>query len=284
MGSRGGGEHAAPSAISSDTAAQRVHAAPLALLNPTTPDYHSPVSTTTTRTLRVATYNIHRCRGLDGRTRPDRIAAVLRAVEADVVALQEVVGAGPRGGGHAEALGASLGMGWVMAPARQLRGHHFGNAVLSRFPIVQHLHQDLTWKTCEPRRLQRVDVSVDGHTLHVFNVHLGTAILERRYQAERLAAIVSDRHVVGPKLVLGDFNEWMRGMATALLSDKLESVNLANFLRRRRTYPGLFPILHLDHIYHAGRVEILGVELPRNRLALVASDHLPLVADVRIGG
>jgi endonuclease/exonuclease/phosphatase family metal-dependent hydrolase len=237
----------------------------------------------TTRTLRVATYNIHRCRGLDGRTRPDRIAAVLESVEADVVALQEVVGPGPRGGGHAETLGAALGMGWVMAPARHLRGHHFGNAVLSRFPIVQHLHQDLTWKTCEPRRLQRVDISVDGCTLHVFNVHLGTAILERRYQAKRLTSIVSDRHVNGPKLVLGDFNEWMRGLATTLLSERLHSVDLRDFLKRRRTYPGVFPILNLDHIYHAGRLEVLGVELPRDRLALVASDHLPLVAEIRIG-
>ncbi len=74
-------------------------------------------------------------------------------------------------------------MGWVMAPARQLRGHHFGNAVLSRFPIVEHIEHDLSWKTCEPRRLQRVDVDVGGCTLHVYNVHLGTAILERRHQA-----------------------------------------------------------------------------------------------------
>jgi endonuclease/exonuclease/phosphatase family metal-dependent hydrolase len=52
---------------------------------------------------------------------------------------------------------------------------------------------------------------------------------------------------------------------------------------RRRTYPGVFPFLHLDHIYYAGKVEILHIELPRTRLAKVASDHLPLVADVRIG-
>jgi endonuclease/exonuclease/phosphatase family metal-dependent hydrolase len=234
-------------------------------------------------TLRIATYNIHRCRGLDGRTRPERTAAVLRAIDADVVALQEVVGAGPRGGGHAEELGALLGMGWVMAPARQLRGHHFGNAVLSRLPITQHLEHDLSWKTCEPRRMQRVDVAADGGTLHVYNVHLGTAILERRHQAERLAAIVSDRHVSGPKLVLGDFNEWMRGLATTLLSAKLNSVDLRDFLRRRWTYPGLFPILHLDHIYYAGKLEVVSIELPRTRLSLVASDHLPLVADVRIG-
>jgi len=245
--------------------------------------YHSVVSATADRSLRIATYNIHRCRGLDGRTRPERIAAVIRSLDADVVALQEVVGAGPHGGGHAESLGAALGMGWVMAPARLLRGHQFGNAVLSRLPIVQHLEQDLTWKTCEARRLQRVDVAVDGHTLHLYNVHLGTAILERRHQARRLAAIVSDRHVSGPKVVLGDFNEWMRGLVTTLLSEKLNSVDLRDHMRRRRTYPGLFPILHLDHIYYAGRLEILRIEVPRTRAALIASDHLPLVADVRIG-
>jgi len=234
-------------------------------------------------TLRIATYNIHRSRGLDGRTRPDRIAQVIGAIGADVVALQEVVGAGPRSGGHAEEIGAALGMGWVMAPARQLRGHHFGNAVLSRLPITAHFEHDLSWKTCEPRRMQRVDVAVDGATLHVYNVHLGTAILERRHQAQRLAAVVSDRHVAGPKLVLGDFNEWMRGLVTRTLSEKLNSVDLRNHLQRRRTYPGVFPILHLDHIYYTGRIEITSIELPRTRLSLVASDHLPLVADVRLG-
>ena len=114
------------------------------------------------RTVRVATYNVHRCRGLDGRTNPGRIAEVIRSIDADVVALQEVIGAGPRTAGHAEELGAMLGMGWVMAPVRHLRGCQFGNVVLSRFPILQHTHYDLSWKTCEARGCQRGHVAVDA--------------------------------------------------------------------------------------------------------------------------
>jgi endonuclease/exonuclease/phosphatase family metal-dependent hydrolase len=233
--------------------------------------------------LRIVTYNIHRSRGLDRRTRPDRVAAVLREIGADVIALQEVVGAGPGGHSQIEEIGAALGMGWVMASPRQLRGHQFGNVVLSRFPITHHAEHDLSWKSCEERCLQRADIDVDGRTLHVYNVHLGTAILERRHQAQRLATIVSDKHLPGPKIVLGDFNEWMKGLTTTLLSSRLKSVDLTSYLRRRRTYPGIFPILHLDHIYYAGRLEVVGITLPRTKLSLVASDHLPLVADVRIG-
>jgi endonuclease/exonuclease/phosphatase family metal-dependent hydrolase len=234
--------------------------------------------------LRIVTYNIHRARGIDRRTRPDRVVAVLREIGADVVALQEVIGAGPHGHSQIEEIGAALGMGWVMASARQLRGHQFGNAVLSRYPITHHAEHDLSWKSCEERCLQRVDVDVNGRPLHVYNVHLGTAFLERRHQAQRLASIVSDKHVAGAKIVLGDFNEWMKGLTTTLLSSKLKSVDLAVHLKRRRTYPGIFPILHLDHIYYGGRLEIVSIALPRTKVSLVASDHLPLVADLRIGG
>ena len=232
--------------------------------------------------MRVATYNIHRCRGLDGRTLPSRTAAVLADIAADVIALQEVIGAGPSGGGHAEEIGAALGMGWTMAPVRHLRGHLFGNVVLSRFPVKQHLQHDLSWKTCEPRSVQRVDLTVDDRTLHLYNVHLGTAFLERRFQALKLAELVHDRHVRGPKVVLGDFNEWTRGLATTLLSNRLRSVDLVPHLKRKRTYPGFFPVLHLDHIYYEGHVEVMKVELPRTRRSLVASDHLPLVADFKL--
>jgi endonuclease/exonuclease/phosphatase family metal-dependent hydrolase len=233
--------------------------------------------------VRIATYNIHRCRGMDRRVVPSRIIEVLRAIDADVIALQEVIGAGPVGAGQAEEIGAGLGMGWVMNCVRTLRQHQFGNVILSRYPIVHHSQYDLSWRTCEPRNCQRADLEIDGQLLHVYNVHLGTAVLERRYQAGRLASFVHDRRVTGPKVLLGDFNEWMKGLATKTLSSLFESVDISQYLKRRRTYPGLFPVVHLDHIYYDGKVEVAGVEMSRTRKALMASDHLPLVATFRIG-
>lgn len=232
--------------------------------------------------LRVVTYNIHRSRGLDRRTRPLRIAEVLTKIEADVIALQEVIGAGPSGGGHAEQIGAALGMGWVMAPTRHLRSHLFGNVVMSHLPIRHQSQHDLTWKTCPPRCCQRVDLQIEGHALHLYNVHLGTAVLERRYQASRLSSLVRDRRIRGPKIVLGDFNEWTKGRATTMLNESLKSIDLFAHVRRRRTYPGILPLVHLDHIYYEGEMEVRRVELTRTRQALIASDHLPLVADLTV--
>ena len=213
---------------------------------------------------------------------PARAADVIRSIEPDVVALQEVIGAGASSAGHAEEIGALLGMGWVMAPVRHLRGSLFGNVVLSRLPILHHTQYDLSWKTCEPRCCQRVDIAIGDDVLHLYNVHLGTAFLERRYQASRLSAIVHDRRIEQPKIVLGDFNEWTKGLATQMLSEKLQSIDLRQHLRRRKTYPGMFPVLHLDHIYYDGQVEVVKLELPRTRASLMASDHLPLVAELKV--
>ena len=197
-----------------------------------------------TRTLRVVTYNIHRCRGLDGRTRPERIAAVLASIDADIIALQEVIGASPLKPGQAAEIGAALGMGWVMAPTRHLRNALFGNVVLSHFPVKHHQQYDLSWKTCEPRLAQRVDLHIgDDDVLHFYNVHLGTALLERRDQAQRLASVVHDRRVAGPKIVLGDFNEWARGLATDVLAEKLHSIDLTQ---------APAPPAHLSRVLPAG--------------------------------
>ena len=233
--------------------------------------------------LRVVTYNIHRSRGLDRRTRPERIARVLAPLNADVIALQEVVGPGPDSAGHAAEISAALGMAAVLAPTREYRKHQFGNAVLTRFPVREHLQLDLSWRSCEPRNAQRVDLDVgDGRVFHVFNVHLGTALFERRHQAPRVAAWVHDHRTPGPKIVLGDFNEWGRGLVADVLASRLKSVDLVSTLKWRRTYPGFLPVLHLDHIYYDGDIDVKSVQLPRTRLSLVASDHLPLVAELRV--
>ena len=108
------------------------------------------------------------------------------------------------------------------------------------------------------------------------------AFRERRHQAGRLSAIVHDKRVGQPKIVLGDFNEWTKGLATQMLSEKLQSIDLRQHLRRRKTYPGMFPVLHLDHIYYDGQVEVVKLELPRTRASLMASDHLPLVAELKV--
>src|SRR5712691_11443689 len=113
--------------------------------------YHSVVTQDGRTPLRIVTYNIHRCRGMDRRTKPERIARVLRDIGADVIALQEVIGPGPHGHSHIEEIGAAVGMGWVMASAREIRSHQFGNVVLSRFPITHHVQHDLSWKTCWER-------------------------------------------------------------------------------------------------------------------------------------
>jgi endonuclease/exonuclease/phosphatase family metal-dependent hydrolase len=233
--------------------------------------------------LRIVTYNVHRGRGMDRRTRPERISDVLAELDADIIAMQEVIGPGLVSAGHAEGFGAALGMGWVMAPARELRRHQFGNVVLSRHPIRDHSHHDLSWKSGEPRNCQRVEIEVGPGCVQIFNVHLGTALLERKYQASKLAHWVHERRPAGPKIVLGDFNEWLRrGPATNILEQRLKSVDLAPYLPKRRSYPGIFPLVHLDHIYHLGNVEIQHIELVRTRKAKIASDHLPLLADVRV--
>ena len=123
----------------------------------------------------------------------------LRILNADIIALQEVVGAGPSNSGHAEEIGAALGMGWVMAPVRHLHGHQFGNVVLSHFPIRQHYQYQFMLEDVRSARLPagRYRRST-GKTLHILTLPvLGTAYRERKDQAKRLATIVHDRRISG---------------------------------------------------------------------------------------
>jgi len=234
--------------------------------------------------LRIVTYNVHRCRGIDNRERPGRIVDVLREVDADVVALQEVlsISGATREKDQAQFIAEELGLNHVAGENRKLKGGSYGNVVLSRFPLRLVRNHDISVRARERRGCLHTDVDVAGaDTVHVFNVHLGTAYLERRHQGRRLVEeeILSNRELKGARIMLGDFNEWTRGLTTRLLRAHLKSVDVKNYLQRAKTFPGLLPVLHLDHIYFEDRLELKGLTVHRTRKALVASDHLPLVAD-----
>jgi endonuclease/exonuclease/phosphatase family metal-dependent hydrolase len=237
---------------------------------------------------RITTYNIHKCQGLDRRVRPKRIAEVLKEIDADIVALQEVVGMDEAAREHNQvhAIAEELGLDFRIGENRRLRGGAYGNALLSRFAIVEDRNHDLTWRRYEPRGCLQVTVTpVEAQTdIHIFNVHLGTGFFERRYQAHRLfEAIGGDSNLSSPKIVLGDFNEWTRGLTTRLMSFHLNSAEPEQRMGRARTYPGVFPILHLDHVYYNSSLKLERISVHRSRLALAASDHLPIVADFTFG-
>lgn len=233
---------------------------------------------------RITTYNIHKCRGLDRRVRPRRIAAVLKQIDADIIALQEVVGMDEpeREHNQVHAIADELGYDFRIGENRRLRGAAYGNALLSRFPIVGDENHDLTCRRYEPRGCLEVTLAPAGSEtlLRIYNVHLGTAFLERRYQARRLSDVIrNDAYLSSRRIVLGDFNEWTRGLATHLLSSHLNSAEPEQVFGRARSYPGVLPLLHLDHIYHDSALTPKKITIHRSRLALVASDHLPIVAD-----
>lgn len=234
-------------------------------------------------TLRVVTYNIHKCRGLDRRVRPERIAAVLRETGGDVLALQEVLSID--GQGHeqhqARCIAEALGMDYRMGENRRLHGGAYGNVTLSRLPLGKVENFDITWRGRERRGCLRADLQLGGRVVHVFNIHLGTAYMERRFQGRKLVSeeVLNSRELSGPRIVVGDFNEWTHGLASRLLSTHLKSADVRYHLSRARTYPGILPLVHLDHVYYDDALELKRLMLHRSRTALIASDHLPLVAD-----
>ena len=225
--------------------------------------------------LRIATYNVHKCKGLDGRVSVARIADVIKDLNADIVALQEVFG------GQADKLAQDLDLHWAMGENRQLLGDAYGNAVLSRHVLRSHCNYDVTVPGRENRGCLRTDVFVMNQALHVFNVHLGTAFFERRRQAKHLVdeAVLRSHTLTGPRIVLGDFNEWTRGHVSQTLTKEFQSTDVRVYLKRVRTYPGILPVMHLDHIYYDPELKVEHVALHRTRTSLIASDHVPLIAD-----
>jgi endonuclease/exonuclease/phosphatase family metal-dependent hydrolase len=235
---------------------------------------------------RIVTYNVHKCVGVDRRLDPARIVSVLKEINADIVALQEVlcIHGGVSEDDQAHFIASGLGFKYCMGQNRELRGGIYGNLVLSRFPLLGSENHDISVAGLEERGCLRVDVALGKESrLHVYNVHLGTSFIERRRQARKLISesILSDGKIPGPRIMLGDFNEWTRGLVTRLLDEHFRSGDIRLHLKRSRTYPGLLPLIHLDHIYFDEALELEHAELHRSRAALLASDHLPIFADFR---
>jgi len=238
--------------------------------------------------IRVASYNIHKCRGLDRRTSPERIANIIRELNADAVALQEIldVREGRPEFDQVRRITSALdSYHQCFGENRTLYGGRYGNMTLSRFPVEVCQNYDLTWRDRERRGCLRTDLLLPGNTLlHLFNVHLGTSLVERRYQGRMLL----DDHVLGhtqwagPRIVVGDFNEWTRGMASRLMGQAFQAAKPNTFLRYGRTYPGIFPVLHLDHFYYDQHLTLRSFRVHRSSKALAASDHLPLVAEFEL--
>jgi endonuclease/exonuclease/phosphatase family metal-dependent hydrolase len=230
------------------------------------------------RRLVVATYNIHTCVGVDRRYDPSRIAAVLAELEADIICLQEV-DARHRHEGHRDQwayFAAATGFNVVSGSAP--RGHRgrFGNAILTRFPVLAVRHIDLSVGRYEPRGAIDADLLVEGRVLRVVATHLGLRAGERRHQIETLleTALARDTGADGI-LLMGDLNEW-RGRRGGI-----------RWLDRRlgrapapRTFPSWLPVLPLDRIYAAGAAALGSMSVHRSSLARLASDHLPLKAIV----
>lgn len=238
--------------------------------------------------IRVATYNVHKCRGLDRRTRPERIAHVISQLDADIIAIQEILDVQnerPEFDQVHRIQSLLNGYKICFGENRQLHGGRYGNLTLSRFPVEICANYDITWRHRERRGCVRSDVLLpNGSVLHLFNVHLGTGFTERRHQARMLLSneVLSREEYSGPKIVVGDFNEWTHGLASRLMGQAFEAARPRKLLRYPRTYPGVFPVLHLDHFYYDRRLRLTSFRVHRTRTALVASDHLPLVADLEM--
>jgi endonuclease/exonuclease/phosphatase family metal-dependent hydrolase len=234
--------------------------------------------TSHTRRIRVATYNVHKCRGLDLKTRPNRIVNVLRKLNADVIALQEVATVQQD---QARFIATALGYEFCFGDVRKYKGAPYGNVLLSRLPVRAARNHNITIGHREERGCLQIDLEIsEKEVLHVFNVHLGTSYFERRKQAQRLLfEILNSPRIVGPRVILGDFNEWLVGLTTRLLRAHFGTF-YRGLLKRGRSYPTLLPLLRLDNIYYDRALILERFLVHKSMAARIASDHLPLVADL----
>jgi endonuclease/exonuclease/phosphatase family metal-dependent hydrolase len=239
--------------------------------------------------LRIATYNIHK--GVQGigparRLEIHNIGHAVEQLDADIVCLQEVRKLHRREERYfnrwpelpqAEFLCPEGYQAVYQTNATTRHGEH-GNALLSRWPVVSHGHEDMSDHRFEQRGLLHVEVLVDGRTLHVIVLHLGLIAGSRLRQIEQLGLYIER---VIPRcaavVVAGDFNDWGGKLRPAM-----NGLGFRDFVGARLlTYPSRLPLAQLDFVYARGLAPE-GVEVPRGRIWGQMSDHLPMVARFKL--
>lgn len=237
--------------------------------------------------LRVATWNIHK--GVQGvgpakRLEIHNIGHAIEQLDADLVCLQEVRLHNRREAqrfahwpeqSQADFLAPEGYEAIYRTNAITRHGEH-GNALLSRWPVVSHQHEDMSDHRFEQRGLLHTEVQLAGRTVHVLVVHLGLVPASRVRQVAQLEDYIR-REIAptDPVIVAGDFNDWGQG-----LTRQLARAGLHEFVGTRSpTYPARLPLAQLDHVYARG-LRPLSVMVPQGRIWRQMSDHLPLVAEL----
>lgn len=240
---------------------------------------------------RVMTYNIHACRGTDGKWSPERIADVIAAAKPDIVALQEVDVGRARSGtvDQAVLIAEQLGMALHFAPALRVLEEQYGDAILTPWPC-RLIHSGRLpglrlFPNLEPRGALWTRVNVRGMDIQMITTHLGLLRRERMRQVDRLLGPewVGHPDLTGPTILAGDFNFLSRSRAYQKLTAVLRDVQTApNIAVRHATFPSRYPRFRIDYIFASPDVGVDTVQTIRNPLTRLASDHLPLVADLTI--
>ena len=240
------------------------------------------------RTLRVITYNVHSCIGID------RIAEVIAAARPDLVALQELDVGRARTGGldQAHRIAELLSMQRHFFAALEVEEERYGDAILSRWPISLVRAEPLPGLVGLPVRLRPeprgaiwVEVDWAGTAVQCINTHLGLRAKERWLQVQALLGPrwLGTARQRGPVLLCGDLNAVAYSRVCRKLSESLNDAQLSiDGHNPRRTFRSRYPLLRIDHVYTSPELIACRVEVPNDALARVASDHLPLVVDLQL--
>ena len=229
--------------------------------------------------LRIITYNIHRCIGRDHKLSPERISDVIAAHWPDIVALQEVDCGQVRPALYDQ---AALIAQQLNFPEVWIERERCGNAVISRYPMKRvkagGLHRVCRWHTLARRGALWVEVAAFGTRIQIINTHLGLTPASRLNQARVLAGPewLGSPDCRPPVILCGDFNTQPGSTVFKLLEDKLINVEKLKLNGdQEKTWPSSHPILSYDHIFISDDLVVDAVLVPADKLSSMASDHLP---------